>query len=1088
MKRALKIVGLVAAGLLLLIALGFGAIALFVDLDGMVAAQLKTAKPAIEEKLGRKVEFGTVKTHLFPTVGGSIAGASIAADPAHAEDDQPLVQAKSIGFDISLWRALFTFGQSIVINEIHVDGLSLSLVRYKDGSLSIEDIMQRQAATAEPIESDQGEDEGLSPTVRHFLQNISIGELRVAEARIRLADDAAGPSRVESVISHLNIRLRDVRLSDAIRLHLDAAVFSEAKNLEFDTEVGPLPDDLRLEGLPRIGSVKLAAKAIDLSKLAPYLSGGGTPDLRSATFGAELTVTEATRDQPFDIKGSLRLDRVQFTGGEPFDILLDLATRLELSTLSASIERLKLAVGELTLEAKGEVKNLATQPSFKDLSLSSSTLNPQRLFAYYPALGAALPKGSKLEGNGALAFTASGDTAKQALVGSLDFTGLELNLPGTFWKPRGTPFQLKLEGSATSELLTIDSFAFQLDKLLLSLSGTVKQFDAPTLDLKLRADTIVLDSLARLLPSVRAALESSKSSASGVGTLTGHLKGSASALDGALDLAFTGMALDAAGANLKGGVKLAAAFKGNPSANFDASLNLDGGDSVIVLPGTLNKAASTPLSLKLTAARAGALLSLKEVALRLAELDMGASGSFDLEKGNTAVTLSMKRLDLERFAKTVTAIPPAIAKGGFVEASLALSGNPNKLESMELALAPFKAQLGASDLAGSVKLKNLKAVGAEVALTSRNLDLDQLFPPSKEEEAKPEAKSAPREDDPSLKDYRLDGTLKFDRVMARKSLITNLKTKLKVANGLARFEECTLNVYGGTVSTTGSQAEFWRGRMPFVANLSVRGVEANEALSALTRYHDTLYGKANMEIHMTGRGFETADLERSLNGDFSLDLTNGRFSRGSLLQSALGDLSALKRIPGVKLSALEGESRFDDLHGEFKVTDGKINLVKPIETKMGRDRAILTGGLGVAGGLFLNTDYLLAPATVSTLTSGKCSTNSELKVPMKIGGTVAKPAIRPDGAGLALSIGESCLKGKAAELIGEKLGVDVSKATDAAKAAKEEAAKRAQQLKDEAERAKAAAEAKAKAAAEKKKKEAADAAKKKAEKLLKGIR
>ena len=69
---------------------------------------------------------------------------TIAPDPSHKEDDRPLLQLGAVGFEFSLWDALTSHGESLKVRTVYLDGLKVNLIRYADGTLSYQDILDRQ--------------------------------------------------------------------------------------------------------------------------------------------------------------------------------------------------------------------------------------------------------------------------------------------------------------------------------------------------------------------------------------------------------------------------------------------------------------------------------------------------------------------------------------------------------------------------------------------------------------------------------------------------------------------------------------------------------------------------------------------------------------------------------------------------------------------------------------------------------------------------------------------------------------------------------------------------------------------------------
>ncbi|MFN7132636.1 MAG: DUF748 domain-containing protein, partial [Myxococcales bacterium] len=702
MKRLLKILAITLGVLLLLVAGGVVAAALLVDLDKVVNDQVARLKPQLEQQLGRKVEVGRVSTRFFPKLGGRVEAIAVAGDPARPEDDRPLVQVGAVGFEISIWEALRSRGRTIVIDRLYVDGVKLSLVRYKDGTLSYQDILDRQPkdeAKAQP--GPDAAKEPLSPEVQQYLRNASIGEIRLADAEFRLVDFATPTGeRAESFVRRFNVRLADVRLADPIKVRVDAAVFSDATNFELETELGPLPQDLNFEAPVRVGHVKLKMDKVDLSRVAPYLGPAVPVRIDSALASSELRVGELAPGTPIELDGFFGIDALQLAGGEKFDLRLDTKLKVEPATVSADIERFDVKLGAVELKTKGVLETLATEPKFKDFSVQSANLDPAVLLRYYPPARESLPKGARLAGPITLSATASGDAGKQRLKVDLDFAKLDLLYPGAIVKPAGVAMGLGVDGDFTGSDAVLQRLQVRLDELDLVTSGTVRNFKDPVFDLTLGAKPFSFDRLARLLPALREGLEKSNTTASGDGRLAARLKGSASNVDASLELDLLGMKLAVPDTRLEGDVRLKASAKGDPRKDLRAELLFDANRAVVQVKDVMNKAATTPFALQAAVTRSGERLDVEKFELKLAELSMQAAGTLDQGRGSTSLKVDMQPLDLGRFAKTVTAIPADKAKNGLVDVKLAVSGNPNQLSTMSVSVHPLNVRYGRSDMRG----------------------------------------------------------------------------------------------------------------------------------------------------------------------------------------------------------------------------------------------------------------------------------------------------------------------------------------------------------------------------------------------------
>jgi AsmA protein len=1114
MKRILKVLGVTLGVVVVLVGAAFLLAYEFLDLDKVINAQIAAYKPQIEQRLGRKVEIGQVSTSIFPLLGGKLSNVTIEPDSNHKEDDRPLLRVGDLGFEVSLLDALLSGGKHVHVTTIFVDGLQVNLVRYPDGTLSYQDILDRQPKS-EPSPTPEQPEQPLSPEVQQILQGLSIDSVRISEGQFRLVDHDTPTHQVaENYVKHFNVELNNVRLTDAIKAHVDAAVFEENRNFEFDLSLGPLPADLKLEGLPKINSVALKTSNVDLARVAPYLGKAVPVRLKTAVLNSNYSIGAIRPDQPAQIEGFVEIKQVQIENGHPFDFRLDSKLKLDLAKLGADIEKLQVHLDSVEISMGGIARDLASSPSFTNFTVQSSTINPHILLDDFPNLQADMPDGVKLDGTGSLDVKASGGLDQQTVTASLELGGLDIRYPGKLNKPKGVPMGLHVEGDFTKTSANLHKLEVVLDELDVTAQGTVKNFAQPTLDISLGSKPFSFDRLVRLLPEAADELQQNHAQASGSGKLDGSAKGTLENLDAKLDLALTGTKLDLPDTHVGGDLVFKALAKGDVHKALHAEFNFDAGQAVIVVPGMVNKTATTPLLLACVVDRNGELIDVKNFALHFGELLLDANGTFDLAHNETRMKLTLSPLNLEKFSQTVTAIPAERAKGGFINTTLALSGDPNKLDTLQLAAKPLDLRYGQSDMHGSITLANLIKPTAQVNLSSNFLDIDELYPPSdKKTDSKKSAPKQPaaEQDDPKLKDYTFSGLLDVKRMLVRDTELKNFRGQVKLINGVLYLDDCTFEVFGGIVSAKGTTAEIWRGRMPYKADLTIKGIDMNQALTAKTQYKDTLYGKGDLNVRLSGNGFETNEMAQTLSGTTDVSLTQARFSGDSLLSKTLGPIqTVLSKVPGLDLKSVPAENAMNDVAANFQVHDGKLNLAKPVNLSVDGNKLNLNGAIGITGDLFLTGTFFVSPQVVSTLTASKCSVKDALPVPVSITGGVKRPNIVPDAASVAQNLVKACLEGGllggAKDVLKNTTGIDADKAkaeaekkledakADAAAKAKAQADAAASRAKADADvaasKAKADADAKAKAAeaeADRKKQQAEDAAKKKAQDALHGL-
>ncbi len=1072
MKRAVKIVGITLASLAGLFVAASAAVYLFVDLDAVIAEQVERYRPMIEEELGREVEVGPIHTRFFPRLGARIQGVTIAAE---AEEQAPLLHIGEAGFDVDLLRAILSGGQRIVVSAIYVDGLRLRVERDAEGRLSFQDILDRR----QPAPKAEGApDEGLSPTILDLVGNVSIGEIRLAGAAIDFIDHQTATGAVaESHIDQIDLRLRDVKLSDPVGIDLSAAIFSSRKNLRLHVQVGPLPADLKMDGLPTLRGLHAELDSIDLAPLAPYLGDAMPARVDSALVSARYDLPLLASGQPLTLDGFLAVEGLRVEGGEAFDLRIDSKLRADPKSLSATIESLRIQAAEMELAMAGALHDLGSAPRFEDFTIRSKSIDTQRIAALYPPAFAGLPAGSRLAGPLSIDVEASGGADQQTAKVAIILDEVDIHIPGVLAKPRATPLSLRIAGDFSPTAATLHSSTFQIDELALQVKGKVENFEAPVYDFSLSAAPFSFDRLVRLAPTVGEELRKAGASASGRGSVEGHLRGAPGQVDTRLAVALEGVELHVPQTQLQGSLRLDASAKGNPTGDLSVALLLDAGSSVIRVDELMNKAAGTPLRVDVAASRHGESFRFERFDVQVAELAMQASGSLS---GDGAGDLSVRLLpvDLEGLARTFPMLPADKLRGGSMEGELQVTGAPTRLETIVLQVPRFEARFGPSDLRAEATVRNLEAPEITASLHSNHLDLDALQGPQTAPEAKEKKVAA---DNPALKKIRMEGSFDAKRVALTGRQLESVRATITLRDGVFRVEEGRFGIYGGSFQADGTTAEVWRGTMPFHLRFEGKGVDLGRLIVAETGRSSPVNGKGDLHLDLAGVGIEKIDLEKHLSGDWNLSMREGRASGLGLSQAVFGDLSGL---PGFASSRVAKEEPLRDLLAGFEVRDGKMALKKPLSVMVDGNPVILDGSVGIFGELQLAGTYTLGARRIAQLTGGLCQAADDPTIPLQITGTAARPAVRPDGGQVALALAKACLADRAGAVVDKLLGDGATeKLKDAAGGLGSKAAEEAQAAKalvdQEAARAKAELDA-AKAEADRKRKEAEDAAKKKA--------
>jgi uncharacterized protein involved in outer membrane biogenesis len=335
----------------------------------------------------------------------------------------------------------------------------------------------------------------------------------------------------------------------------------------------------------------------------------------------------------------------------------------------------------------------------------------------------------------------------------------------------------------------------------------------------------------------------------------------------------------------------------------------------------------------------------------------------------------------------------------------------------KIAISDFKAQVGESDLAGSMDF-NLSTPRPQVgaSLSSSKVDLRPLFPKGekKSSDAKPSAKPAaakkdrvfPAEPLPLEGLKALDGDIKLQvgQILGLPVSIARINTHVVLENGnlSAKPFQCVLS--GGKID--GAFTLRTREKGPaFLGSLKINQLDVASLLKDLET-QEVLEGKLDGEMELSGSGKSIAEWMAGLNGRTLLVMGKGRL-QNKYLDILGADLakSILRLINPFQKA--DDYTQLNCLVNGFEVKNG---LAVCSALLLDTPQMSLAG----AGDVDLKTERLnlsIHPSLkegVGAGSAGKVSLSlGELTKPFKLGGTLAHPSLAIDTTQALTTIGKA---------------------------------------------------------------------------------
>ncbi len=423
----------------------------------------------------------------------------------------------------------------------------------------------------------------------------------------------------------------------------------------------------------------------------------------------------------------------------------------------------------------------------------------------------------------------------------------------------------------------------------------------------------------------------------------------------------------------------------------------------------------------------GAPTKVKLVLTTLAEILKGESANLKLDATLGAATaaadlafttkdalafsgpLKLNAPNLPEFAKILGS--PLQEGAGFD--TLAVEGEA-KGTATTLALTEAKINFDKIDAAGDLALdwagKRPMATGT---LAVGALDLRPYLPPPLPPGAEFPAWSTEKIDLASLRNIDAAINLTAKKVYLNGMSFDASKMKLAIDDGRMVADIPSLGMYGGGAS--GQMIVNVRGRTPtFTGAFDATQVIAERFAVEVLR-NDRLLGVGAFKFQFAAEGTSQAAIMRTLDGKGGFDIDDGALKgvnlvklaravdeirKGGINPTALSQAISAAQSPSEKTDFTNFVTAFSINNGQLSTT--ALNMAGPFITMTGG------GGVNIAG---QKIDLRLAPR-VSTTADGQAG--YALAVPLKVGGTFAKPKMGIDA--------ESLLRSRLEKGVGDFLG------------------------------------------------------------------
>jgi AsmA protein len=325
----------------------------------------------------------------------------------------------------------------------------------------------------------------------------------------------------------------------------------------------------------------------------------------------------------------------------------------------------------------------------------------------------------------------------------------------------------------------------------------------------------------------------------------------------------------------------------------------------------------------------------------------------------------------------------------------------------QIASLVFKTRVDESNIDGRVGLAKFTPPAYTFDINVDKLDADRYIPKGDGKTA-PASKPAPGRggkageqplDFSALKGLNANGSLRIGQLKAANVKASNVRIDVKAANGKVDVSPLSANLYRGSLN---GSASIEAAQTPVISvKQALSGVDIGPLLRDAAEF-DTLEGRGNVTLDVTGRGGTVAALKKALNGTAAIRLADGAI-KGIDIAGTLRDVkSKLGALRGQHTQSASGSQKtdFSELSGTFNIKNG-VARNNDLQGKSPLLRLTGEGEVDIGQELI---NYLIKASVVATSKGQGGRDVSDLTgitVPVRLTGSFAKPSYSIDFSGVA---------------------------------------------------------------------------------------
>ncbi len=320
----------------------------------------------------------------------------------------------------------------------------------------------------------------------------------------------------------------------------------------------------------------------------------------------------------------------------------------------------------------------------------------------------------------------------------------------------------------------------------------------------------------------------------------------------------------------------------------------------------------------------------------------------------------------------------------------------------------FATKIDDSNVSGKAGLAKFTPPFYTFDINIDQLDADRYLP-------KPDAKQPERPIDLSaLKGLNASGSLKIGSLKVANVRASNVRVDVKAANSRLDANPMAASLYQGSLA---GALSVQAAATPVIAvKQNLTGINVGPLLKDAANF-DSLEGKGNVSVDVSGQGSTVSAIKKALNGNAAIKLTDGAIKGVNIAGSIRDAKAKLGALKGEKVQAANQAEKtdFSELAATFSIKNG----VAHNSDLAGKSPLLRLGGEGDIDIGNENLNYLVKATVVGTTAGQGGKELAELKgvtVPVRLSGPFTAPQYKIDFSGIAAGAAKAVVETKTEEI------------------------------------------------------------------------